>query len=381
MKYLLLLLPFIAKVYSFNQNIIVLPKKKGVFAHIKTKDSFINFYSKHVLLLEYHFGKLYEDKYIFEGGINLTNFDLYDNCPISLIYIDKKNNIFELTSRILDDKFMNAASSILYILGYIDNKFYLEDKEKNYLYFGGIPQKINDNYNFFSLKENGYINLKMEVKFDNGTIYGTNVEKTQISFSSCDKYIICFTRPIFNLIKKTVLKEYDDEYCNRTFIVYDDYNEEIRSHYRPLPDDKLNTDNFKKEMKNLFPNFTITIGNKILNLNKYNIFKDHDEIYTDLLISSSPCDTIKFGKYFFELFDYSEYDKYTKNAKIYLKKNNIVFKEIEENFDDIKYIKTSKFDILILFFIIFIVTIFDIIIINKSKKIKYFNNYYEIYNY
>ena len=85
---------------------------------------------------------------------------------------------------------MNAASSILYILGYIDNKFYLEDKEKNYLYFGGIPQKINDNYNFFSLKENGYINLKMEVKFDNGTIYGTNVEKTQISFSSCDKYSI-----------------------------------------------------------------------------------------------------------------------------------------------------------------------------------------------
>ncbi len=29
---------------------------------------------------------------------------------------------------------------------------------------------------------------------------------------------------------------------------------------------------------------------------------------------------------------------------MYLDKNNNVFKEIEENFDDIKYIKTSKFD-------------------------------------
>ncbi len=32
----------------------------------------------------------------------------------------------------------------LNFLGYIDNKFYLEDKEKNHLYFGGIPQNINE---------------------------------------------------------------------------------------------------------------------------------------------------------------------------------------------------------------------------------------------
>ena len=127
------------------------------------------------------------------------------------------------------------------------------------------------------------------------------------------------TSPIFNLLKKSILKNYDDEYCNRTY-VHDEYNfEEIRRHYRPLPDNKLNTYNFKKEMKNLFPDFKIKIGNKVLNLNKYNIFKDHDDIYTDLLIGSSPCNTIRFGKYFFELFDYSEYDTDTKTAK-YLKK-------------------------------------------------------------
>ena len=126
------------------------------------------------------------------------------------------------------------------------------------------------------------------------------------------------------------------------------------------------------------------IGNKILNLNKNNIFKDHDDIYIDLLIHSSPCDTIIFGKYFFELFDYSEYDTDTKTAKMYLEKNNSVFKEIEDNIDNrdnIKYIKTSKFDILILFSIIIMVTILDIIIIKKSKEIKYFNNYSEINNY
>ena len=65
---------------------------------------------------------------------------------------------------------------------------------------------------------------------------------------------------------------------------------------------------------------------------------------------------------------------------MYLEKNNSIFKEIEENLDNNKYIKTSKIDILILCSIIFMVTIFDIIIINKSKKIKYFN-YYEINNY
>jgi len=134
-------------------------------------------------------------------------------------------------------------------------------------------------------------------------------------------------------------------------------------------------------MKNLFPNFKITLGNNVLNLNKFNIFKDHNDIYTDLLISSSPCNTIRFGKYFFELFDYSEYDKDTEIVKMYLDKNNSVLKEIEENFDNIKYIKTSKFDIQVLLSIIFIVTILDIIIINKSKRIKYFNNYYEINNY
>jgi len=65
---------------------------------------------------------------------------------------------------------------------------------------------------------------------------------------------------------------------------------------------------------------------------------------------------------------------------MYLEKNNSVFKEIEENFVNNKYIKTSKIDILILCSIIFMVTLFDIIIINKSKNIKYFNNYYEISN-
>ena len=223
----------------------------------------------------------------------------------------------------------------------------------------------------------------MEVKFDNGTKYETNTENTIISFSSNEryKYIICFTQPIFGLLKKSILKIYDDEYCNRTY-VHDEYNfEEIIRHYKRLPDDKLNTYNFKKEMKNLFPNFTITIGNKILNLNKYNIFKDHDDIYTDLLISSSACKTIEFGKYFFELFDYSEYDEDTEIVKMYLEKNNSVFKEIEINNDHLKYIKTSKFDIFIFCFIIFMVTLFDIIIINCRflKEILFLSFFNKIY--
>jgi len=368
MKYLLLLLPFITKVYSINQNIIVLPMKKGVFAHIKTKDSFINFNSTSTEIDILNDSIIYYEEYIFEGGKNLTNIS-YKNSPVTSLNIDKKNNIFTLVFlNPMENEFMNSISKILNSLGYIDSKFYLEDKEKNYLYFGGIPRNVNENYNFFLLKGKTYINFKMEVKFDNGSIYESSFERSRINFSPNSKYIICFTPPIFNLLKNSIPKISDYKY---NF-------EETHRLNRFITDNKLNIFNFKKEMKNLFPNFTITIGNNVLNLNKYNIFKDYDDIYTDLLIGSSPCDTISFGKYFFEIFDYSEYDKNTEIVKIYVVKNNNIFIEKEEN---IKYIKTSKFDILILFSIIFMVTIFDIIIINKSQRIKYFNNYYEINNY
>ena len=390
MKYLILLINLIAKVYSINQNIIVLPNKVGVFTHIKIKDSFLNFYKSSYngelaqgIMLDF-------DEYYFEISknlknlINLSSIDSYYLYRHNLFswHIDEENKeLILIFSKPSEDKFMNSTINILNFLGYISNKFYFQDKEKNYFYFGGIPQNITENYNFFSFKRLIDLNFKMEVSFDNGTIYESNIERTKIDFYTDAKYIICFTQPIFNLLKKSILKTFDDEYRNRTY-VHDEYNfQEIRRHYRPLPDDKLNTYNFKKEMKNLFPNFTITIGNKVLNLNKYNIFKDHDDIYTDLLIGSSPCDTIRFGKYFFELFDYSEYDEDTEIVKMYLEKNNSVFKEIEINNDHLKYIKTSKFDIFIFCFIIFMVTLFDIIIINKRKKIKYFNNYYEINNY
>ena len=380
MKYLLLL-SFITKIYSFNHNIIVLPMKKGTFAHIKIKDSFINYYSNPIVYDFLYGGNIYYDEFIFEGGKNLTKINSNDTSFIYLKEIDKENKRFKLISLYpTGDDFMNEVSHLLNTLGYINNKFYLEDKEKNYLFYGGIPQNVGKNYNIFSLKGLTYINFKMEVKFYNGTIYETSVEKTQISFNSRHKYIICLNPPIFNLFKKLILKNFDGEYCNRTYS-HDEYNfEENLRIYKAFSCKKFKICSFKKEIKNLFPNFTFTIGNKILNLNKYNIFKDLDDIYTDLLIDSSPCNTLEFGKYFFELFDYSEYDKDTKIAKMYLEKNNSVFKEIEENFVNNKYIKTSKIDILILCSIIFMVTLFDIIIINKSKKIKYFN-YYEINNY
>ena len=161
--------------------------KKGVFAHIKAKDSFINFYSKHVQLEFFGVVKYYEE-YSFEVGKNLTKINSYDDCPINLNYIDKNKNIFTLTSDRSYENFLNDASNILKILGYIDNKFYLEDKEKNYLYFGGIPQNVNENYNLFSLKGLTYINFKLKVKFDNGTKYETNAERIQISFSSNERY-------------------------------------------------------------------------------------------------------------------------------------------------------------------------------------------------
>jgi len=380
MKYLLLLLYLIAKVYSINKNIIVLPMNKGIFAHIKIKDSFLNFYSR---IFEYHIWNEYTlkfDRYIFEVDRNITNDILYQNntSKIYFVNITKKINIFKFCV-IPQEEYMKVISNILNNLGYIDNKFYLEDKEKNHLYFGGIPQNITKKYNLFSLEEHTDIDFKMEVKFNNGTINETIFKRSNISFNTQKNYIICFSRPIFSFLKK-LIAQIDNEYYNKTYFHDENNIEKVKRHNIGLSKDFLNIYNFENKMKNFFPNLTMTIGNKILNLNKYNIFKDHDDIYTDLLISSSPCDTIRFGKYFFELFDYSEYDTNTKIAKMYLEKNNSVFKEIEENLVNNKYIKTSKIDILILCSIIFMVTLFDIIIINKSKNIKYFNNYYEINN-
>jgi len=188
MKYLLLLIPFIIKVYSFNKNIIVLPTKIGVFAHNKIKDSFINFYSKHAQM-EFLYGYIFNyAEYYFEVNKTLTNIVTYNNFPFNSLNVDKKNNIIILTSKEpSDNEFMKATNRILYILDYIDNKFYSKDNEKKYLYFGGIPQNINENYNLYSLKSLTYMNFKMEVKFDNGTKYETNAERNKIIFSHEDK--------------------------------------------------------------------------------------------------------------------------------------------------------------------------------------------------
>jgi len=191
MKYPLLLLSFIVKVYSFNKNIIVLPMKIGVFAHNKIKDSFINFYSRHVQM-EFLYGSIFNyEEYYFEVDKDLTNIVTYSNFPFNSLNVDKQKKLLILTSKEpSDNDFMKATNRILYILDYINNKFYSKDKEKNYLYFGGIPQNINENYNLFSFKGLKYINFKMEVNFDNGTIYETKNERNKISFSSNDKYII-----------------------------------------------------------------------------------------------------------------------------------------------------------------------------------------------
>ena len=83
----------------------------------------------------------------------MTNIVPYHNSIVNTLSVDKKNNIIILTSKEpSDNEFMKATNRILYILNFIDNKFYSKDKENKYLYFGGIPQKINENYNFFHLK-------------------------------------------------------------------------------------------------------------------------------------------------------------------------------------------------------------------------------------
>ena len=88
MKYLLLLLYFIARVYSINQNIIVLPMNKRIFAHIKIKDSFINFYSR---IFEYHLPNEYIfkfDRYIFEVDRNITDDILYQNNTSKIYFVN-----------------------------------------------------------------------------------------------------------------------------------------------------------------------------------------------------------------------------------------------------------------------------------------------------
>ena len=120
--------------------------KKSTFAHIKTKDSFINYYYSYSEL-EFHGAYLIFQHYFFEGGKNLTNIDSNEYNFIQKI--DKKNNRLELASSIFDDDCLNSTSSFFHFLGYIDNNFYFKDKEENYVYFGGSPQQIKENYNLY----------------------------------------------------------------------------------------------------------------------------------------------------------------------------------------------------------------------------------------
>jgi len=123
--------------------------KKSTFAHIKTKDSFINYYYSYSEL-EFHGAYLIFQHYFFEGGKNLTNIDSNEYNFIQKI--DKKNNRLELASSIFDDDCLNSTSSFFHFLGYIDNNFYFKDKEENYVCFLNV-----NHYHLYLIFQNGIL--------------------------------------------------------------------------------------------------------------------------------------------------------------------------------------------------------------------------------
>ena len=340
-----------------ENNIIRIPNKEGIFKNINTKNGLINFgfyYSDDFCSILYI-------KYIIEGIKNLnlikesekalaSKFNIYDNENLEMIYYNEER-----------DKFSPLICEIFYKTKYIDNMIYSignnEDNE-SYKFFGGTPINLIENLNKFSFHKNKDKISEINIGFNNGTNYLiNNFDNDLVEFREDEYSLLCLPENILNKFKNLFLKNFEETIYN------------YKIFYR-LASYKIN-----KKQKDLFPNISFTIGNKIFNLNPENAFSTKYNLDDDFFfIIRTPCDKIIFGLKFLELFNFREFNLETGEINLYLDKNKNFFIEKEEN----KKIFNSS-----ICFIIIIISIFLLSLIltkaknyYKNKKIEYYNYYY-----
>ena len=373
---------FLSLFFYFNSNdnlIIPFPEKNFIFCHIKCKDDYLNY--KRVIqinrIMKYDFEV---EVYYIESSKNLYSIHIEEFK--STFYNNPLNNFrvefgHKLILQVYNKKEgRDLFGQILYKQNIINNTNYIIEKNKHgeeYIFYGGSPTNLFRNLNYFSFKGNEDFISQIKIEFNNGTnnIIDMSEKKLNVQFDE-NEYIVCFPSEIFYLLKNSILKKYDDEYNRKSYL-----NKGENNKYYNISKFNINTYNLSRELKNIFPNFSITIGNKIFKLNKYNAFRNINENYTNLLIRNTSCyDEFHLGKYFFELFDYSEFNTRSGEVNLYLNKNKTFM--IEKNL-----VLTSNLDIFVLFFCLIITSIFSINLIKKNyKKFElYHGQNFEMNNY
>ena len=169
--------------------------------------------------------------------------------------------------------------------------------------------------------------------------------------------MIGFPRNIFYIFYNILFKDYKEkEFYDGCYVKYDVYE-------------------LKKEQIEVFPNISFTIGNKIINLNKKNVFLNKNNgLFIHKLDYS---DEFYFGQKFFELFKSTEFDLHSGDINLYLDKNKDYIIEKE---DIKKDINNSDINIIVIIFFIILISMVMTIFKNyyKNKKIEYYNQYYDI---
>ena len=362
---IILLLILISLFNYFEQNTIIrIPITKGkfddlpLFNILKNKDCY--------RLITWRWNLPYTGYYILNNIVQyrIDKNGMYDN---DIINVEKNNS--DLLSILYENNYLYNAElcEILYKIKYINKKMYSFVYYENqiYKYFGGLPNNLTNNLIKYKFNNKNEYVTKIEVKFDNGEIIKLGLENNQ-KFSFDDAYANMITLPqyIFIQLKLQLFSDYKKVRVNGN----------LSNHY--IPYYQTAKYELKIEQIKAFPNISIQIGNKIINLNKNIIFNNlknnslfiHRDKYGKI---------IYFGQRFLELFNITEYDLETRDCNLYLDKNNNYFIEEIENIKDIKKSDFKVF-IIIFFIVIFAVAVTIFKNYHKNKKIKYYNYYYEI---
>ena len=362
--------------------IISIEFKEGRFENIPTKRGLINFETRDYWE-EYFIHSIYRGTiFIFEGMKNLSlfNFSEYEqfrkfennnltkealefakmfhlpekvNLPYE-IYGENKDSL-KLDVHQREDCYNPLICKLFYKTNYIDKYIYSIGKIKNKLYrfFGGTPQYLTQNLRKFTFNKDDKVS-EIKIEFNNMTKILSFKEK-ELSLKISDDYSNLFFWPFFG----TFLDEYESEdqlFGPRIYLL-------------------------NEEQKNLFPNISFQIGNKTIILNKKNSLNEVRYKKYYLYASYSQENAIIFGKKFFELFDFSEFNLENGEVNLYFNKsNNIIVENYEKKNISLNLIFYNNLYLIavLLFFIIFLVNVFVFRRKNKNRKIKYYNNYFKI---
>ena len=346
-----------------NDSIITIPMSIGRFENISTKNGFINYefiigsYGDYQPRIE-----LFWAVYRLEGikNLNLTEFKDY--------YRYGKNNDsiqLELGTN-GDDIYNDEICKLLYQAKYIDKMIYSYGRVNNtkYKYFGGTPENIIKARKLkkFTFKKDEYVSkIIIRIPDQYSEIYGNEIVDTlngegrYIEIEENGIFSLCIPRQHGKLLNLFGIDE-NSEYYKNNFLY------------------QLNITKQK-----FFESISLMIGNKNITLNRDSI------LFSDYRLDIQfGCKTITFGSHFLDLFEFIEFDMETNEINFFMSQNSTILTEKEVNNEIKKELMNSSinsnyyFVILLLSFIVFMMSITLVKNYHKNKKIKYYNEYYNI---